>query len=231
MKTRTKKINLGYIRNSRISQENSVEPQRKMITDYCNENSIHLDKIFIDEGCSGSGDKISKRDGYNQIIEFIEEGKVDSLVVIQISRWGRDLMEIYSSVKLMDKMGVKFFSIKERIDDSIYGRFFLNLLGSLYEMELGLLKERVKDTLSVKKSNNKIYGNIPYGKNCLDGENLIDNPKEEKLMRKMISMRKKNFSYGQITNFLNRNRHKNKSGGKFTRGNVYGILKSRLNYV
>ena len=74
-------------------------------------------------------------------------------------------------------------------------------------------------------------GNIPYGKDCLDGENLIDNPKENKLIRKMISLRKKNFSYGEITNFLNRNRYKSKSGKKFTRGNVYGILKSRLNYV
>jgi DNA invertase Pin-like site-specific DNA recombinase len=231
MKTRTKKMNLGYIRNSRITQENSLETQRKMITDYCNENSIHLDKIIVDEGCSGSGNQISKRHGYNQIINLIEKGMVSSLVVIEISRWGRDTMEIYSSVKLMDKMGVKFFSIKEKIDDSIYGRFFLNLLGNLYDMELSVLKLRVKETLSVRKSNNKIYGNIPYGKDCLDGENLIDNPKENKLIRKMISLRKKNFSYGEITNFLNRNRYKSKSGKKFTRGNVYGILKSRLNYV
>ena len=224
-------MNLGYIRNSRITQENSLETQRKMITDYCNENSIHLDKIIVDEGCSGSGNQISKRHGYNQIINLIEKGMVSSLVVIEISRWGRDTMEIYSSVKLMDKMGVKFFSIKEKIDDSIYGRFFLNLLGNLYDMELSVLKLRVKETLSVRKSNNKIYGNIPYGKDCLDGENLIDNPKENKLIRKMISLRKKNFSYGEITNFLNRNRYKSKSGKKFTRGNVYGILKSRLNYV
>ena len=64
---------------------------------------------------------------------------------------------------------------------------------------------------------------------CLDGENLIPNPKEEKLMRKMVSLRNKNLSYGEITSYLNRNRYKNKSGGKFTRGNVSGILRSRIN--
>jgi len=230
--SRGKKMILGYIRNSRISQENSVETQRKMINDFCEKNSIPIDDVIVDYGVSGSGEKTKMRDGYNTILKLIEEGKVESLVVISLSRWGRNLGEIYKSVELMVEKEVSFYSIKENIDtSSIYGRFTINLLSSLYEMELGLIRERVKDTLSVKKSNNKIYGNLPYGKDCLDGENLIDNPKEEKLIRKMISLRKKNFSYGEITNFLNRNRHKNKSGNKFTRGNVFGILKSRLNYV
>ena len=64
---------------------------------------------------------------------------------------------------------------------------------------------------------------------CVDGKNLIPNPKEDKLIRKMIRLRNKNFSYGEITSYLNRNRYKNKSGGKFTRGNVSGILRSRIN--
>ena len=64
---------------------------------------------------------------------------------------------------------------------------------------------------------------------CVDGKNLIPNPKEDKLIRKMIRLRNNNLSYGEITFYLNRNRYKNKSGGKFTRGNVSGILRSRIN--
>ena len=52
----------------------------------------------------------------------------------------------------METKGVKFLSIKENIDTSTpYGRFTINLLSSLYEMELELIRDRVKDTLKMKK--------------------------------------------------------------------------------
>jgi DNA invertase Pin-like site-specific DNA recombinase len=90
-------------------------------------------------------------------MKMIEEDKVDNLIVLSLSRFGRNLGEIYKSVELMVEKGVGFFSIKENIDtSSIYGRFTINLLSSLYEMELGLISERVSDTLKVKKENNEV---------------------------------------------------------------------------
>ena len=221
-------MKIGYIRNSRITQENSVEVQNKLINDFCENNRIKLDKIIIDEGISGSGEKTKMRDGYNSIIEMIHNQEIDTLVVISISRWGRNLGEIYKSVQLMESKGVKFLSIKENIDTSTpYGRFTINLLSSLYEMELELIKERVKDTLKVKKENGKVYSPTPYGFDRI-GDDLIENPKELKLMKKLIRLRSKGTSYGEITNYLNRNRYKTKSGTKFSKGNVYQIINSRI---
>ena len=178
--------NIGYIRNSRLSQENSVETQTKLITDFCNNNEIHLDEIICDEGISGSGEKTNKRDGYNSVMELIENGEVNNLIVISISRWGRNLGEIYKSVELMTKKDVNFFSIKENIDTSSpYGRFTINLLSSLYEMELELIRERTKDTLKVKKENGKVYSKTPFGYDRV-GDDLIENKKEKRLLRKMI---------------------------------------------
>ena len=48
---------IGYIRNSRITQENSISTQKSLIKEYCKNNGIKLDRIMIDEGISGSGDK------------------------------------------------------------------------------------------------------------------------------------------------------------------------------
>ena len=220
--------NIGYIRNSRLSQENSVETQTKLITDFCNNNEIHLDEIICDEGISGSGEKTDKRDGYNSIMKMIENGEVNNLVVISISRWGRNLGEIYNSVKLMDKMGTSFHSIKERIDNSVYGRFTLSLLGSLYEMELELCKERTRDTLRMKKSLNKVYSPTPYGFNRV-GDDLVENKKEKRLLRKMLRLKENGYSYGDLVKYLTKNRHKTKSGGKWTRGNVYSVLKTFMN--
>lgn len=220
-------LSIGYIRNSRITQSNSISTQKSLIKDYCKNNGIKLDEIIIDEGISGSGDKIKDRDGYQDIMKMVKDGKVDNLICVSISRFGRNLGEIYKSVELMDKMGTKFHSVKENIDDSVYGRFVLNLLGSLYEMELSILKERTRDTLKVKKENNQVYTKSVYGFDRV-GNNLIENPKEEKMIRKMVRLKESGKSYGEIMNYLNRNKYRNKSGNKFSRGNVYGILKRRI---
>ena len=221
--------NIGYIRNSRISQQNSVEVQSKLITDSCKNNGIKLDEIIIDEGISGSGDKTDKRDGYQSVITKIENGEIGTLVVISISRWGRNLGEIYNSVSLMEKMDVKFLSIKENIDTSSpYGRFTINLLSSLYEMELELIRDRVRDTLKVKKENGKVYSPTPFGFDRV-GDDLVENKKEKRLLRKMFRLKDSGFSYGDISKYLTRNRHKTKSGGKWSRQNVYSIMKKFIN--
>ena len=218
--------NIGYIRNSRLTQENSVETQTKLITDFCKTHDITLDEIILDEGISGSGEKTDKRDGYNSVLNKIKDGELDTLVVISISRWGRNLGEIYNSVQLMEKKGVKFLSIKENVDtSSIYGRFTLSLLGSLYEMELELIKERVRDTLKVKKENGKVYSPTPFGFDR-NGDDLVENKKEKRLLRKMLRLKENGFSYGDVSKYLSNNRHKNKSGVKWTRENVYSVMKT-----
>ncbi len=224
------RISIGYVRNSRITQENSISTQKSLIKEYSKNNGIKLDRIIIDEGISGSGDKVKDRDGYQTIIKMVGDGMVDNLIVVSISRFGRNLGEIYKSVELMDKMGTKFHSVKENIDDSVYGRFVLNLLGSLYEMELSILKERTRDTLKVKKENNKVYTKFVYGFDRVEGtDDLIKNEKENKMIRKMLRLKDSGRSYGEIVNYLNRNKYRNKSGNKFTRGNIYGILNRRIN--
>ena len=218
--------NISYLRNSRLIQSSSLETQKKLITDFCKTHEIKLDEIIVDEGISGSGDRTDKRNGYNSVMEMIDNGEVNTLVVISISRWGRNLGEIYKSVQLMETKGVKFLSIKENIDTSSpYGRFTINLLSSLYEMELELIRDRVKDTLKVKKENGKVYSPTPFGFDRV-GDDLVENKKEKRLLRKMLRLKENGNSYGDVSKYLTKNRHKTKNGGKWTRQNVYSVLKT-----
>ena len=226
MNKENKMKNIGYIRNSRLIQGSSLETQQTLITDFCKTHDIKLDEIIVDEGISGSGDKTDKRDGYNSVMSMIDNGEVNTLVCISISRWGRNLGEIYKSVQLMETKGVKFLSIKENIDTSSpYGRFTINLLSSLYEMELELIRDRTKDTLKVKKENGKVYSPTPFGFDRV-GNDLIENKKEKRLLRKMLRLKENGKSYGDVSKYLTKNRHKTKSGGKWTRENVYSVLKT-----
>ena len=90
-----------------------------------------------------------------------------------------------------------------------------------------MISERTKDTLRVKKENNKVYGNTPFGYDR-NGEDLTVNPKEQRLIRKMSRLKEQGFSYNDISLYLLKNRHKTKSGGKWTRQNVYKIMKNHI---
>ena len=112
------RISVGYIRNSRSTQENSVETQKNIIEEYCERYGLELNEIIIDEGISGSGEKVNDRVGYKKILKMIGDGEIDNLIVLSISRWGRNLGEVYRSVELMEKNNTQFLSIKENIDTS-----------------------------------------------------------------------------------------------------------------
>ena len=77
--------------------------------------------------------------------------------------------------------------------------------------------------------NNKVYTKFVYGYDRIEGtDDLVKNPKEDKMIRKMMRLKESGKSYGEIVNYLNRNKYRNKSGNKFSRGNVYGILNRRI---
>ena len=221
-------MNICYIRNSTIDQKNSVETQRKMVVDYCEFHNIVLDDIIVDEGISGSGEKTYKREGYKRITEMIENGKVGKLIVLSISRWGRNMIETYKSIQLMEKHNTHFISLKENVDTSNpMGRFVFSIFNSLYQLELEQISDRTKDTLRIKKENGKVYGTTPYGFDRV-GDDLVENKKEKRLIKKMDTLRDKGFSYGRISYYLTKNRHKTKNGGKWTRQNVYKVMKNHI---
>ena len=90
-----------------------------------------------------------------------------------------------------------------------------------------MIRERTKDTLKYKKENNLVYSKTPYGFDR-DGDRLIENPKEKRLIKKMNTLKDKGFSYNDISLYLLKNRHKTKSGGKWTRQNVYKVMKNHI---
>ena len=90
-------------------------------------------------------------------------------------------------------------------------------------MELELIRERVRDTLKVKKDNGKVYSKTPFGYDRED-DNLIDNPKEQRLLRKMFRLRNQDYSFNKISDNLNRNRHKTKFGKKWDKSLVFSVM-------
>ena len=223
------KMNIFYGRCSTLKQKNSIETQLEMVRKYCDFNDIVLDDIIIDEGKSG---KNQNREGLTKVMDLIKQNKVENLIVLSLSRFGRSFIENYKSVEIMKKHKTNFISLKENLNlnDSM-GIFIFNIFSSIYELEISNLSERTSDTLQSKKQNGKVYsGSVMYGFNR-DGDRLVENPYEQKVLRKIKNLKTKGYSYQKISDFLNRNNHPTKHNKKWNRNGVYYLLKTDRSVV
>ena len=219
---------ITYLRNSDNKQVNTNSVQLEKVQDYCNQNNLKLDKIFIDKGLSGSK---SDREKYQEVIRLIKTGQVDTLIVLSLSRLSRSVKETCKVVELMKKTDTNLISLKENIDmKTSVGKFFINVMSSIYELEVDMIRERTSDVLQSKKEHGKVYSKVPYGF-TRQGENLIVNKYEKKVLDKMYRMKDTGNSYQKISDFLNRNKHQNKSGGTWSRNLVFNIMKTDRVFV
>ena len=224
MKNEVKTMKIGYIRVSTNSQDNSVITQKEMIENYSKLKGIEIDDYFIDFGISGKN--TIKREKYLKLMEMVEDGKIDTIITTSLSRWSRNTLDLLKSVEVLKKHKVSFEVIKEQVSLSTpMGKFFVSILGSIYELEREMTSERTKDVIQNKKKSGKVYSRTPYGFDRKDGM-LIKNPLEQRLLRKILRLRTKGDSYNSISKFLNRNKYTTKMGKKFTKENVYSLLKT-----
>jgi site-specific DNA recombinase len=219
-----KKI-IGYIRTSKKGvQMNSIELQCHKIKDFCEKNNLVLDDLIIDEGISGKD--IKNRKGFHSVLEMLENGELGTLIVLSLSRMGRNLKQNYETIEKMINTDTNLISLKENVDLSTpMGRFMVNIMNSLYQMEREMISDRVVDVLKDKKINGRVFGVVPYGFDR-DGEVLIPNVKEQKMIRKIHKLKSDGLSYQKISDFLNRNKHTKKNGKKFSRYDVFHLVKT-----
>ena len=222
--------NVGYIRVSTVQQDNSVLSQKEMIDNYSKLNGMKVDDYFIDFGISGK--ETTKRDKYLELMNLVKVGKINTIITTSLSRWCRNTLDLLNSIEIIKKHNTDLIVIKENIPSlkTPMGQFFTKILGSVYSLERRLSSERTKDVIRNKKVSGKVYSRTPYGFDK-DGNQLVENTYEQKVLRKIRNLRKKCESYLSISRFLNRNNHKTKTGKSWSKENVYSLLRIDRNLI
>ncbi len=149
-------MKVGYIRVSRKEQaENShaLEQQELRV------KNTGVEKIYQDID-SGSKDK---RIDFNQLLEDIEGGLVTQLVVTRLDRLTRSLVTLRKVIAKVEEAGCELIALDDHIDtSSAAGRFQINMLGSLAEMEVDRLSERIRHGWQHLRDR-KVAMNPPFG--------------------------------------------------------------------
>jgi len=88
------------------------------------------------------------------------------------------------------------------------------------------LSNLIKTSLKDKRNSGVRYTRSLFGFD-FQNHNMKLNLKEQKIIRKIFKMYENGFGYTEISNFLNKNGHRIKNGGEFSRYYVRNILKNK----
>ena len=107
-----------YVRLSRDDDNegdsNSISHQVEILTKYAKEHGIENFKIYKDDGFSGTN---FNRPGFQEMMSDIESGLVSMVVVKDMSRFGRNYLEVgmYTEIRFPE-MGVRFIAVNDGVD-------------------------------------------------------------------------------------------------------------------
>ena len=110
------KITALYERLSRDDEQagesNSIQNQKKYLEEYARQHGLRNIRHFYDDGYSGTN---FNRPGFAALLEEIEAGRVEALVVKDLSRFGRNYLQVgYYTEILFPKKGVRFIRWRPR---------------------------------------------------------------------------------------------------------------------
>jgi DNA invertase Pin-like site-specific DNA recombinase len=196
----------GYIRTSTQDQKISLSLQEEKIRQYAALNDLELTEIIKDE----KSGKNLKREGINRLLGKLQAG--NQLIVYKLDRLSRSTRDTLRLIDDFGKKRITFHSIQENLDtESAIGRFVVKIISALAEMERELISERTKDALQELKTSGKVYGTTPFGYNR-QGNDLIPNKEEQKVIKGMIQMRDNGMTLQAIADHLNELQISTKNG-------------------
>lgn len=156
------------VRDNIKSESNSISNQRKLLLDFCNSNE-ELNSANITEFCDDSFTGTNfNRPKFKEMIEEIKLGLIDCVVVKDLSRFGRNYIEVGAYLEhFFPSLGIRFISINDRYDSNNHigatsglDIALENLLYGLYSKDLSV---KAKSGRRARAKNGEFIGyTAPY---------------------------------------------------------------------
>lgn len=154
----------------------SIETQITIQKQYCKENQIQIVDFYCDDGYTGTN---FERPAFKRMIEDIRRRKVDTVIVKDLSRFGREHLEVgYYTQIFFPENNVNFIIISENKIITPRSRYdlMLPLRSVINEMLPAEVSEKVRQAFEAKSKNGEfLHPRVPYGyiKSTVDKNKLI----------------------------------------------------------
>lgn len=154
----------------RLSQEdelkgdsNSIQNQRAILEKYAKDNGFENIEVFVDDGYSGVS---FNRPDFQRLLEMMEQGKVATLITKDLSRLGRNYIEVGQYTEMLfPRWEVRYIAINDNFD-SLYNEGnelapFKNLFNEWYARDTS---KKIRAVVKAKAERGERVGTVvPYG--------------------------------------------------------------------
>ena len=192
--SQNQKYNILYGRLSqedeRQGESNSIHNQRLLLEQYARENGFQNTLFLADDGYSGTN---FERPSWKKIVEMIENGQVETLIVKDLSRLGREYLQVgyYTEIYFPQK-GVRFIAVNDGVDSLVEGSNDFNPIRN-WANELHA-KESSKKVRAVKRMQaqrgERTGGAPPYGykKKAPDSKEIVPDEVTAPVVQRIFSL-------------------------------------------
>jgi site-specific DNA recombinase len=185
---------------------------------------IEISQRYDDGGFSGAN---MSRPALQRLLDDIESGRIDVIVIYKIDRLTRSLIDFARLADMFERFDVSFVSITQAFDtgDSM-GRLILNVLLTFAQFERELLSDRLRDKFGAIRRRGKTIGGLaPFGYDLVD-RRLQINEQEASIVRHIYDRYPGAKSGNQLVKELRaagvRNKIQHTKSGKRIGGHPFG---------
>lgn len=200
-------IRLSYT-DDRSSESDSVTNQRKLIENFIERNpDIQIVSEKIDDGYSGI---IFDRPAFKEMMQDITDGKINCVIVKDLSRLGREYIETGRYLRrVFPTYGVRFIAITDNIDTAHEGSgddltvSVKNIMNEAYCRDISI---KTRTSLDIKRRNGDFVGAFPvygYMKSEENKNLLVPDPYASRVVQDIFRMRLDGTSALRIATVLN----------------------------
>ena len=186
--------------DGRSGESISIESQKILLKQYCKSHGITDYEVYDDDGYSGTN---FNRPAFERMREDIENGRIDTVIVKDQSRFGRSYIEVGMYVEEFKDKGVRFIAVDDGYDSmkSDYDMMFpmRNVINEYYAREAS---KKTKSAKRAKAKEGQYIGSRPPFGYKLDPKDrhhlVIDEPAAE-TVRRIFRLAAQGVGYNRMT--------------------------------
>lgn len=215
---------LSWVRVSSLGQVYAESPENHELENQCyaEDNNLQIVAWIRLDGISGT-ESLSHPEAA-RMLHLAKTGQIRGVLFTQLTRFGRDMVELVMMHRELEKYGVALMSVRERIDTSTVSGLdqFYNLARAA-EIEIRRLSERVRRGLAMRRRMGQITGRAPYGYRKVDRALEID-PIEGPIRAEMFTLYLMHRRIKTVATLLNDGGHRTRDGNLWRSGAVRRLL-------
>ena len=186
------KLTALYERLSRddelTGESNSISNQKKMLESYALEHDMKNFIHFTDDGISGTR---FDRPGFLAMMEGVENGKIGTVIVKDMSRMGRDYLKVGQVLEMLRQRGVRLIAINDGTDTATGDDDFIPFRNIMNEWYARDTSKKIKSVFKAKGlSGKRTMSNVCYGylKSSEDKTKWIVDEEAAEIVRRIFNM-------------------------------------------